>query len=164
MNWADWVILAMVAISSLMSLRRGFVKEALSLLTWVAAFVVARLFTNQLSTLLVEHIQTPSARVAAAFLILFVATLFAGALLNNLIGLLIKATGLSGTDRVLGMAFGIARGGVLVVVLVALLGMTPVIEDPWWRDSTLIPHFVMMETWTQNLARDTAQAIMNIGP
>ncbi len=162
MNWADWVILAVIVVSSLISLKRGFVKEALSLATWIAAFVVARLFTDNMSALLAGYIDTPSARVVAAFVLLFVATLFAGALINNLIGLLVRATGLSGTDRVLGMVFGIARGGVLVVVLVALLGLTPVIQDRWWQQSTLIPHFAVMEEWTQNLASDTSELIMNI--
>ena len=163
MNWADWVIIAVITVSALISLRRGFVKEALSLVTWVAAFVVARLFTDNLSALLASYIDTPSARVVAAFVLLFVATLFTGALINKLIGMLIEATGLSGTDRVLGMVFGIARGGLIIVVLVALLGMTPVIQDRWWQQSTLIPHFAVMEEWTQNVASETSDLILNIG-
>ncbi len=163
MNWADWVIIAVITVSSLISLKRGFVREALSLVTWVAAFIVARLFTDNMAVLLADYIDTPSARIVAAFALLFITTLFAGALINNLIGLLIRATGLSGTDRVLGMVFGIARGGVLVVVLVALLGMTPVIQDRWWQQSTLIPHFSVMEEWTRNLAGETSELIMNIG-
>ena len=163
MNWADWVVVAIIAISSLISLKRGFVREAISLLTWVAAFVVARLFTDQLSSLLASSIDTPSARVVAAFVLLFVATLFAGALINNLIGVLIKATGLSGTDRVLGMGFGMARGALLVVVLVALLDMTPVQQDRWWVESRLIPHFTLMEEWTRGLAGETSRMIMNVG-
>lgn len=74
-NWADWVILAIVAISGLFSIRRGFVKEALSLATWVAAFVIARLFTPALAVVLVDYIQTPSFRIVSAFAILFVLTL-----------------------------------------------------------------------------------------
>ena len=67
MNWADWAILAIVLISGLFSIRRGFVKEALSLVTWVAAFIVARLFTNSLAVVLTDYIQTPSFRIVAAF-------------------------------------------------------------------------------------------------
>lgn len=163
MNWADWVIAVLIAISCLISLKRGFVKEALSLLTWVAAFVVARLFTDQLSVVLGAYIDTPSARVFAAFALLFVVTLVVGALLNNLIGVLVKATGLSGTDRVLGMAFGVARGGLVVVVAVALLEMTPVINDRWWNESLLIPHFQMMEAWTRAVGAEVSGAIMGVG-
>jgi membrane protein required for colicin V production len=163
MNWADWVIVALIAVSALISLKRGFVKEALSLLTWVAAFIIARLFADQLSVLLSGYIETPSARVVAAFVLLFVVVLFTGALVNNLIGMLIRATGLSSTDRVLGMAFGIARGCILVVVAVALLAMTPVIQDRWWSESSLIPHFRLMEHWTRQVASETSDLIMNVG-
>ncbi|MFW1676316.1 CvpA family protein [Pontibacter sp. JAM-7] len=163
MNWADWTILVIIAISSLISLRRGFVREALSLLTWVAAFIIARLFSQSLEVLLQPYIQTPSVRLGAAFAILFIITLVIGALLNKLIGLLVDATGLSGTDRVLGIGFGAARGGLIVVVLVALLRMSPAINDPWWLESQLIPHFVLMENWTKDAARDMASLIWNAG-
>lgn len=163
MNWADWVVVAVIVVSALISLRRGFVKEALSLVTWVAAFVVARVFTDNLSVLLADYIDTPSARVIAAFAILFILTLIVGALINKMIGMIIEATGLSGTDRLLGMVFGLARGGLLVVVLVALLGMSPVVQDRWWKESMLIPHFALMEDWTRNLASDASDVIMSIG-
>lgn len=162
MNWADLVIIALITVSALLSLKRGFFKEALSLLTWVAAFVVARLFSDQLSVLLTDYVQTPSLRIVAAFALLFVAVLITGALINNLIGLMIKATGLSSTDRVLGMAFGLARGCVLVVVMLALLAMTPAKQDRWWAESTLIPHFQMMEGWTRQVASEASGLIMNL--
>ncbi|MBY4675139.1 CvpA family protein [Marinobacterium arenosum] len=163
MNWADWIILGIIAISSLFSLKRGFMREALSLVTWVAAFVVARLFSDALATLLAPYIQTPSLQLLAAFAILFIATLLVGAVINNLVGMLVDATGLSGTDRMLGVGFGIARGGLLVIALIALVGMTPATEDPWWQESQLIPHFKTMEAWSRNVASDMAQVIWNAG-
>ncbi|NVK44564.1 MAG: CvpA family protein [Oceanospirillaceae bacterium] len=163
MNWADWTIIAIIAISGLFSLKRGFVREALSLATWVAAFIVARLFTAPLALVLQGTIETPSARIAVAFAILFLATLIVGALVSALVAALVQATGLSSTDRILGVGFGIARGGLLIVVLVALLGITPAVEDPWWHDSQLIPHFIKMESWTRDLAQDVVRAIWNVG-
>ncbi|MFB9885385.1 CvpA family protein [Balneatrix alpica] len=163
MNWADWVILAIIVISGLISLRRGFIREALSLVTWVLAFIVARLFTDQLTVLLTSYIQTPSLRVAAAFVGLFVATLILGSLISFVFAELVKATGLSGTDRVLGMAFGVARGCVLVVVCVALLSYTPVVNDVWWQNSQLIPEFKMMESWSLALLKDVSGAILSVG-
>ncbi len=163
MNWADWTIIAIIAISGLFSLKRGFVREALSLATWIAAFIVARLFTAPLATLFEHSIETPSARLAVAFAILFLATLIVGALISALIAALVQATGLSSTDRILGVGFGIARGGLLIVVLVALLGITPAVEDPWWHESQLIPHFLKMESWTRDLAQDVVRAIWNVG-
>jgi membrane protein required for colicin V production len=68
MTGIDWGILAVLAISAALSLRRGFVKEALSLVSWIAAFVIARLFSGNLATLLVDYIDTPSARWVVAFI------------------------------------------------------------------------------------------------
>ncbi len=163
MNWADWTILSIVGISGLFSIKRGFVKEALSLLTWVTAFVIARLFTDALATVLADYIQTPSFRIASAFGILFIMTLIVGALVSNLVSFLVEATGLSGTDRILGMGFGLARGALVVVVLVALLGGTPAVQDAWWQESQLIPHFVLMETWSRDVATEVGQLIWNAG-
>ncbi|MCQ3016687.1 CvpA family protein [Pseudomonas tremae] len=147
----DWAILGIVAISALISLKRGFVKEALSLTTWIIAGVVAWMFGAGLSQYLVNYIETPSARVIASCTILFVATLLVGAMVNFLIGELIRVTGLSGTDRFLGMVFGAARGGLLVVVAVGLLSLGPVQQDQWWQQSRLVPKFLMVADWSKNL-------------
>ena len=121
-NWADWVIVAVVSLSALMSLTRGFVKEALSLLVWVAAFVVAFYFSDRVSVLLVEEVASPTLRYLAAFAMLFVAVLLLGAVCNFLIVQLVHATGLSGTDRLLGMMFGVCRG---VLIALAVLVFAP---------------------------------------
>jgi len=163
MNWADWAIVAIIAISCLFSVRRGFVKEALSLLTWVAAFMVARTFVTPMTEILQPYIETPSLRVTAAFASLFIVTLIVGALIGQLFGMLVEATGLSATDRMLGIAFGAARGGLIVVVLVMLAGETPAAQDSWWRESQLIPHFALMEAWTRDVAGEVADLIWNAG-
>jgi membrane protein required for colicin V production len=147
----DWAILGIVVISALISLKRGFVKEALSLVTWIIAGVVAWMFGAGLSVYLVNYIETPSFRVIGACTILFVATLLVGAMINFLIGELIRVTGLSGTDRFLGMVFGAARGGLLVVVAVGLLSLGPVQQDQWWQQSRLLPQFLMVADWSKNL-------------
>ncbi|WP_232731555.1 CvpA family protein [Pseudomonas aeruginosa] len=88
--------------------------------------------------------------IIAACALLFIATLLLGALVNYLIGELIRVTGLSGTDRFLGMVFGGARGVLLVVLLVGLLSLAPVQQDPWWQQSVLMPHFLMVADWSKN--------------
>ncbi|WP_194787718.1 CvpA family protein [Pseudomonas sp. UFMG81] len=149
-TWVDWAIIAIIAISSLISLKRGFVKEALSLVIWIVAGALAWMFGGSLSVYLESYIQTPSMRTIAGCAILFVATLLVGAMLNFLIGELIRVTGLSGTDRFLGMAFGAARGALLVVVAVGLLSLGPVQQDPWWQESRLIPQFLLVADWSKN--------------
>ena len=150
-TWVDWAIVAIIAISALISLSRGFVKEALSLVTWIIAGVVAWMFGGALSEHLAGYIETPSARVITGCAIRFIATLIVGAMINYLIGELVRVTGLSGTDRFLGMAFGAARGVLLVVVAVGLLSLGPVQQDGWWQQSQLVPKFLLVADWSKNL-------------
>lgn len=139
----DWVIIGILVISTLMSVRRGFVKEALSLATWIAAVIIARLFAGQFSVLLESQIETGSLRLGASYLVLFIGTLMVGGMVNFLVGEFVKMTGLTGTDRFLGMFFGLARGGLIILVIVAGLHYAlPIKEDKWYTDSRLIPEIV----------------------
>ncbi len=143
----DWAIVAVLAISTLMSLRRGFLKEALSLGIWIAAFVVARQCHEPMDQLLETHIVDSLVRSIAAFAALFVGTLLVGAALGFLLGALINATGLSSTDRVLGMVFGFARGALIITVVIGLLNLTPLVGDSWYTTATLAPHFETVAQW-----------------
>ena len=145
MSIVDWIIVAMVSLSTLISIKRGFVKEALSLVTWVLAFIVARLYGTQLSVLLVEYIVSPSMRLVVAFALLFVVTLIVGAMISHLIGELVRLTGLSGTDRMFGMIFGLARGLLILVIGISLIRLTPLTDDDWWQESLLIPEILQIE-------------------
>lgn len=152
MNWADWAIIAIFSLSCLIGIVRGFVREALSLIIWIAAVLVARLFGGQLEFLLIDHIETSSVRLMTAYAILFVATLLLGSIVSYLIGALVRATGLSGTDRLLGMMFGAARAFVVVMaVLILLPAFLPVKEDQWWHEASLIPHFLACEEWATSV-------------
>lgn len=159
MIWTDWVIISIITLSGLLSLKRGFLREAMSLITWVAAFVLARLFSPVLSVQLSTFIADPAASLMAAFAILFILTLLAGSLIQLLIFALVRATGLSATDRLLGVGFGVVRGALVIIVMVALFRMTPVASNDWWQNSSLIPHFVLLEGWTKDMARQLGMAI-----
>ncbi|KGD63231.1 colicin V production protein [Alcanivorax nanhaiticus] len=161
MNLADGIILIVIAISALLSVRRGFTREAFSLLTWVAAFIIARLFSPAFELVLEDQISTPSLRFIVAFGSLFALTLVVGALISHLLGELIRVTGLSSTDRLLGMVFGALRGILLMVVLVAL-GRQLFAADQWWQESSLVPHLVMMETWTREMGENLLAFVMNV--
>lgn len=160
-SWVDGLILATVAISALISLMRGFIKEALSLVTWVVAAVITWMFAGSLAQYLTPYIDTPSLRVISAGALLFCAALMTGGLLNFLLTQLVRATGLSGTDRFLGMFFGAARGGLLAVVAVGLLSLSPAVHDAWWRDSTLIPHFLLVADWSKNFILGFSSSVTN---
>lgn len=147
MGIADGVILSVIAISALLSWLRGFVKEALSLVTWLSALIISYMFAPNLATVLVDYIAlTPALLDGAARLMLFVGTLMVGALIKNLVAELIKATGLSKTDRVIGIGFGVVRGAVIVLIVTAGLRWFNVGQNQtWWQESQIIPIFSDLE-------------------
>ncbi len=157
MNTADWIILGIIVLSALISLVRGFVREALSLLAWIAAVVLATLLHGPLAGALGGVIATPSLRAIAAWFAIFLGALLAMGLVNFLLTRLVRSSGLSGTDRFLGSLFGAARGFVAVLALLILAPQfVPVQQDPWWRQSTLIPVLLGFEDTARELAGDIA--------
>ncbi|GAA6173592.1 colicin V production protein [Colwellia sp. KU-HH00111] len=147
MVWIDYAILAVIGVSTLISLVRGFAKEAVSLIIWVSAFFIASTFYANLATLL-TNISDQFLRNAAASSILFIATLIIGALINYLIGQLVSKTGLSGTDRILGLVFGALRGVLIAsAVLFFMDAFTGVAQSDWWKNSQLIPEFRLVVEW-----------------
>lgn len=161
MIWIDYSILGVIAFSMLIGIVRGFIKEVLSLSTWAVALWVGFNFSRPFAAMLEAQITHPSARIATAFGILVVTTLILGALVGFLLNELVKKTGLSGTDRFIGMFFGVARGMLVVSILVLLAGLTPLPEDPWWKESQLIPHFQRLALWLRNFIPSNLAGYIN---
>ena len=147
LTWADLVLLGIVAISSLVGVLRGFIVEVMSLAVWIAAFWLAFAFGGDAGALFEGVVEAPSARLFLGHALLFLAALVVGGLATWLIGRLVKSTGLSGTDRLLGLVFGLLRGAALGCVLVLVLGFTPMPQDPWWSQSRLLPGFQRGAEW-----------------
>ncbi len=157
----DWVILAVLLLSTLIGLARGFVKEALSLATWLAALIVSRLFAGQVSTLLIDYISEPTLRLGAAYAILVVGTLIVGGLINRLVCELVRLSGLGGADKFLGMFFGFGRGGIVVLLVIAgLYYLVPVEDESWWNQSKLVPHVVRMVEWLGPLLWEQGEQLL----
>jgi len=151
MAWIDIVIIALIILSAVLSLFRGFVKEALALASWLVAFWVAMVFHEDLAAVLSQWLEEPSVQKIAAFSIIFISVLLLGALVNYLAGKLVDKTGLTGTDRMLGVVFGVARGGVIVAVLVLLAGLTALPQDSWWQESRFLGYFQDFAIWIHDL-------------
>jgi len=147
MIWIDYAIIGLISISLIIGLFRGLIREAFALFTWGVAFWVGLTFSTPFATFLKDFITDPSARLAAAFIALFLLTLILGAIINKLLSVLIDKTGLTGTDRMAGLIFGIARGVFLIVILVMLSGLTPLPESSWWQESQLLPLFQSLAVW-----------------
>ena len=133
----DYSILALIACSVLLSIMRGFVKELLSILAWVVSFIVAKLYTVQLSNLLPDSIPNDSLRYLAGFIILFLATLLIFTLLSIALSQVVKVAGMGWVDRLLGGFFGFVRGVFIVTIVVMLCGLTTLPQHPAWRSALL---------------------------
>jgi membrane protein required for colicin V production len=148
MNAADILILAVLALSLLFGLWRGFVISVLSLLCWIAAFWVAWAFGDRVAAFYGGFLQQPAACLIAGYLTCFLGVLIVGALLGWMVRKLMEHGGLGGGDRFLGMLFGLARGLLLVTFAVLMLGFTAAPRAaPWWRQSELLPAFENGATW-----------------
>ncbi len=158
-NWADIIIVSLIGLSALISLFRGFVRETLSLVSWILAFWTAITFAHPLAQMFLQkYIKSPTLQLAAAFGGLFLLTLIACGILNYFISTLVDKTGLSGTDRMLGVIFGLARGIILVAALLLGAHMTPMPQEDWWQKSMLISRFEPLEVWLQSfLPKSLAQ-------
>ncbi len=141
MIWVDYAIIAILVVSAGISVLRGFLKEALSLLGWVLAFWLALTFADDISGLFASTVSQPSMRHALAFFAIVVFTLVITAIVMYLVRLIVDKTEITGTDRALGIVFGIARGIVIVAILVLLAGLTALPKDAWWKESVFLPHF-----------------------
>ena len=134
-SWVDWTLLAVLVASVFIGLWRGFVFECLSLAGWVVAWFGAQWLAPQLAAKLPVGTPGSALNLAAALSICFIAALVAWGLLAKLVRLLLHATPLSIPDRLLGGAFGVLRGAVLLLAVASVVGLTPAAQSTVWRRS-----------------------------
>ena len=139
MTLFDYLTLFVLVASVIISTTRGLVREVLSLASWVAAFVVANLYGEILAQWLPEAVPGALTRLIIAFVLLFIGTRLLMGLLILTCESLIKVSGLSFVDRSLGSLFGLARGMLIVLLVVIVCGMTAIPQQAFWKDAMLSP-------------------------
>lgn len=136
----DYVLMSIFGVSAIIGVFRGFVKEAISLIGWIVAIWGAWRYGANVSAWLPDFVDDTTVKIWAARLLILIGVLITSGLISRLVSFLIDKTGLSGTDRVVGMVFGLARGVVLAGLAVNLLEVAGFDEAPWWPESKLIPY------------------------
>lgn len=131
----DWILLGVLLFSMVLGAWRGLVYEVLSVLGWAVSFYVAQWFAPQVVTLLPLQSASAPVRYAAAFVLIFIAAVFAAGLLAFLLKKLVEAIGLRPVDRTLGAAFGLMRGLILLLAATVVMDMTALRSSNWWQES-----------------------------
>jgi len=134
----DYGVIAILFASLALGMWRGLVGEVLALLAWVLAALAAWQFGREIGAL-ITVIPDPGLRILAGYAAVFVGVVFVLALVRLAVRGLLKALGLTAVDRVLGVLFGVARGMLIVLLLVAVGGMTSAPREPWWARARLAP-------------------------
>lgn len=131
----DWVVVAVLAASVLLGLWRGLVYEVLSVMNWLAAFVLAQWLAPRAAAMMPLSRAGESIQYAAGFVVVFIAALFAGGLVAWLTKKLVEAVGLRPVDRVLGGVFGMVRGVLAVLAVAVLVHLVKLQGSLWWTES-----------------------------
>jgi membrane protein required for colicin V production len=135
----DYAVIGIVALSLVLGLWRGVVSELIALAAWVLAVMAALEFGGEAGGFLFFKIADPAIRALAGCALVFVVVLVAMSLVRLAVHSMVKALGLSLSDRLLGMFFGVARGVLVVMALVAAGGLTSAPQQPWWKQAALAP-------------------------
>ena len=135
LSWIDWALIAVLALSIVAGVMRGFVFEVLALVGWLVAWFAAQWFAADVGPYIPIGVPGQGLNHATAFVFCFVAGIVLWTLLARLIRMLIHATPLSLADRVLGAGFGLLRGAVLLLAVATVVALTPAATSRGWRDS-----------------------------
>jgi membrane protein required for colicin V production len=135
MTGFDYVVVAILLVSVLLGVWRGFASEVLSLVGWPLAFLLSNLYADNFAMLL--PIQQDALRATTAYVLIFVAMLIVWAVLIRLLSKLLNSIGLGQMDRMLGGFFGVVRGALVLLALIWLSGVTEMPEKPYWREAMM---------------------------
>jgi len=169
MTWADYAIIAILFISALLGLVRGFLREVVSLLIWTLGFWLAVRYAAAVGDVL-KFVKTPEDRLVVGYIVILVLVLIAGTVAGMLVKKLVDSSGANAGDRSLGTLFGAARGVLIVTVLLVVGSMVLRPLPAWWRDSRLIPYAAPLVAVARRFAppkvdfKSLAPAPMNLDP
>ncbi len=145
--WVDYAIIGIIGLSVVTGLFRGFIKELMALCVWCLAIWLAFHYSSSLDPWLMHYIQDKTTRTAVAFIGILIVTIIIGGLFNAFLSFILRRSGLSGTDRILGMGFGCLRGVFLVAFIMLIFKMTAIPYEDYVGKSRLYAKFNPIVDW-----------------
>lgn len=147
LHWIDYVIIGVICLSVLTGLFRGFIKELVALCVWVLAIWLAVKYSSVTEVWLQPYIQDKTARSVISFIGILLLVIIVGGIFNALLSFILRRSGLSGTDRVLGMFFGFVRGIFIVALVMVVVKMTSTLPKDFTNQSELYAKFDPLVNW-----------------
>ncbi len=147
MPWIDIVIIAIFAMSILIGIYRGLVKETLSVASWVLAAFAAFQFGEQASEYIKPYVKQEPLDLAIAYVAVFLVALILFSIISHIISQLFESSGMKGVDRSIGSLFGILRAAAIIVALILVGRFMAMDNQQWWIDSKFIPYFEPLVDW-----------------
>lgn len=158
MTWIDYTLIGIIGMSSIAGFVRGFMREALSLFTWLVALWVAWQYFRVFADYLVPWVESQPIRFGIAFIGLFLIILILGGIIGMIVGSLTDRSGFSFLDQLFGIIFGFLRGALIVLIIALLGGLTALPRESWWQESKLLTPIQqkaiqMLDLLPQDIAR-----------
>lgn len=151
LNILDIVIVSIIAISSLIGVFRGLVRELMSLVGWIVSAWLAWRYAYVLAPVFDSVLESSDVRKAASFITIFLVSLVLFALLSYFISKIMSKSALKGMDRTLGMLFGLLRGVIIIAVLAILIQSTQFAKETWWTESILKDYFLLIAAYGMSI-------------
>ena len=153
-TWIDWAFAAVLLISVLSGMAKGFIREGLGLLAWLAALIAARMFAGPAGEIFRDYVASANMRLAIGFVIVVFVVIVVSGMLIRFLDAVIEWAGMGRFNRLLGALFGALRGAAVLVLISAVVGLTPWREAPDWQQSQLRPlvgqaRDVLMAHWDE---------------
>lgn len=164
MNELDYAIIIVVLVSLGIGAWRGAIREVINIAGWVLAFFLAHAFSTTLAPFFADWMSEPVYRSVVAWIVIFVAVLIFTSLLASLLSELVRKLGLSGLDRVLGAMVGLLRGGLVVILLALVAGMTKFPESALWKNASLTPPVEVVALYARALLPQSLAAKISYRP
>jgi membrane protein required for colicin V production len=146
-HWVDYLIMGVICLSVLTGLFRGFIKELVAICVWILAIWLAMTYSSVCAVWLSPYIQDKTAQSVVSFIGILLLTLIAGGLFHALLSFILQRSGLSGTDRILGMGFGFVRGVFIVALMMVVIQMTSTLPKELTHQSRLYGYFEPLVQW-----------------
>jgi len=169
-NWVDYILLAVFLISILSGLVRGGIRELLSLLTWIAAFIIAGRFAKPLA-LAFSHLKTSQSMATStpdhvslfamglSFFLIFICVVILGSLLGYFTSRVAEGPGISIFNRLMGGIFGLVRGYLVNFLIIYIVQLSPIAEQPYWADSSIVAAYQPAVHWLSSRVQPEFESI-----